>query len=150
MLRLKGVPKTVTWVAFTVPIYYVSVALFVTDNDLKSEMTAAGFAADDANVALNTAGATIWGIGQCENIVVRFRKNSTIDVIAHEVFHLTHRIMERNLVKFDISNHEAFALLNGWLMNAILSLLQGYAVDAVSLDLLSRDEYLTRTYGDTL
>lgn len=37
------------------------------------------------------------------------------DVVAHEVFHLTHRILEYREMNFDPDHHEMAAMLNGWL-----------------------------------
>jgi hypothetical protein len=37
------------------------------------------------------------------------------DVVAHEVFHLTHRILEYREMNFDSNHHEMAAMLNGWL-----------------------------------
>lgn len=36
-------------------------------------------------------------------------------LIAHEVFHVTHRILEYNSVTFSTENHEPFAFLCGWI-----------------------------------
>ncbi len=40
-------------------------------------------------------------------------------VIAHEVFHLTHRIMEWANMNFDKDHHEQGALLHGFLMDEV-------------------------------
>lgn len=37
------------------------------------------------------------------------------DYIAHEVFHVTHRILERVGVVFTAENHEPFSYLCGWI-----------------------------------
>lgn len=34
-------------------------------------------------------------------------------IVAHEVLHMTHRVLAHSAVKFDIDNHEAFAYLVG-------------------------------------
>jgi hypothetical protein len=47
----------------------------------------------------------------------------TVDVIAHEVFHLTYRILEWASAGVDKGNHEAGALLHGYLMNLISGIL---------------------------
>ena len=52
--------------------------------------------------------------------ILAFRKNdSNIEVIAHEVFHLTHRILELCNCNFDSGHHEQGAYLNGWLMETV-------------------------------
>lgn len=38
-------------------------------------------------------------------------------VVSHECFHITHRIMEWYGNRFDVSNYESFAALNGWINN---------------------------------
>lgn len=41
------------------------------------------------------------------------------DLIAHEVFHAAHRILERAGVAFGIHNHEPFAHVCGWLTGLV-------------------------------
>lgn len=43
----------------------------------------------------------------------------TPKIIAHEIFHLTHRIIDWAGVRFDSQSHEAGALLNGYLSDLI-------------------------------
>lgn len=47
------------------------------------------------------------------------------DVVAHEVFHLTHRIMEWAGVEHDADHHEAGALLCGYLFKLVQDALRG-------------------------
>lgn len=47
--------------------------------------------------------------------VVFHRDHVNIDSIAHECFHLTHRILEHAGTNFDAEHHEHAAYLNGWL-----------------------------------
>lgn len=52
--------------------------------------------------------------------LLAFHENDkSIEVIAHEVFHLTHRILELCTCNFDAGHHEQGAYLNGWLMELI-------------------------------
>jgi hypothetical protein len=44
--------------------------------------------------------------------------------IAHEVFHLTHRILEWSSSNFDKDHHEQGAMLNGYLMELVLNALK--------------------------
>jgi hypothetical protein len=49
-----------------------------------------------------------------------FRRDPiTLSIITHEVFHLTHRIMEWASVHFDAEHHEQGALLNAYLMELV-------------------------------
>lgn len=41
------------------------------------------------------------------------------ELIAHEVFHVTHRMLEFNAVNFGENNHEPFAYLNGYLTQLV-------------------------------
>lgn len=43
------------------------------------------------------------------------------ELIAHEIFHAAHRVLERAGVQFGIHNHEPFAHLNGWLTGLVYS-----------------------------
>lgn len=46
-----------------------------------------------------------------------------ISIVAHEVFHTTHRILEWATVKHDKDNHESGALLCGYLMKLVMEAL---------------------------
>ena len=48
----------------------------------------------------------------------------TLTKVAHEVFHLTHRIMDWAGCNFDPAHHEQGALLHGWLMNKVNSIIR--------------------------
>lgn len=49
------------------------------------------------------------------------RKHLSMELIGHEVWHLTHRILERCSIPVDPDHHEAGAYLHGWLMQRICS-----------------------------
>jgi hypothetical protein len=51
-----------------------------------------------------------------------FFKKDTVDIsdISHEVFHLTHRILEWTNCPFDIDHQEQGALLNSYLMKLVI------------------------------
>ena len=44
------------------------------------------------------------------------------EIIAHELFHLTHRILEKNCMNFDESHHEMGAYLCEWLTKKVFSI----------------------------
>ena len=46
------------------------------------------------------------------------------DIVAHEIFHLTHRILEFRECNFDESHHEMAAMLNGWLTREVGKILK--------------------------
>lgn len=55
------------------------------------------------------------------NFALFFRADSLFyDNISHEVFHLTHRILDFIGSKFDVENQECAAYLNGYLMNLVM------------------------------
>lgn len=48
-----------------------------------------------------------------------FRRSVTLPTVAHEVFHLTHRILEWVQAGFDPDHHEPGAYLHGFLMDEV-------------------------------
>ena len=58
--------------------------------------------------------------------ILAFRKgNCGIEKIAHEVFHLTHRLMDLCGCNFDAGHHEQGAYLHGWLMELVWNSMKG-------------------------
>lgn len=51
------------------------------------------------------------------------KASRNMEVIAHEVFHLTHRILDWTNSNFDKEHHEQGALLHGYLMNLVVKAL---------------------------
>ena len=51
-------------------------------------------------------------------------KNLTIDTISHEIFHVTHRILERHETHFDSGHHEHAAALHGYLTDLVFKTLK--------------------------
>lgn len=47
-----------------------------------------------------------------------------MNVLAHEIFHMTHRISDWAVLNFDQSHHEATAQIHGYLFSRIFSWLQ--------------------------
>lgn len=52
------------------------------------------------------------------------REPLTLKILSHEVFHLTHRIMDWVSANFDAGHHEQGALLHGYLMDAVCRAMQ--------------------------
>lgn len=52
------------------------------------------------------------------------RRCISIKIISHEVFHLTHRMMDWAGANFDSNHHEQGALLHGYLMDVIFKTLK--------------------------
>lgn len=62
--------------------------------------------------------------GHGHNFALFFEPPSlTVKVVTHEIFHLTHRILDWAGVKFDSAHHESAALLHGYLCHTIFTLL---------------------------
>lgn len=70
------------------------------------------------------------GVAACvrngQNVFALVFRRSHLDAntLAHEVFHLTARILEHWSVRFDPGNHEAWAALNGYLHQKVYPLLK--------------------------
>jgi len=94
-----------------VPIHSVRLLIVVTDN--------VGASRSNRNAIygpchIDCAGLCTWDEGF--RVALFFdRKQLCHELVAHEVFHATHRILEHQGVKFAPDNHEPFALLHGWL-----------------------------------
>lgn len=100
-----------------VPIYGAAFWLIVTD-DIVRERT-------KMNDVLGEYEASPHDTGLCcyrnENFALFLRRDQIcINIVAHEVFHLTHRIGEWSSINFDQEHHESLALLNGFLMEHVL------------------------------
>ena len=103
----------------TIPIYSATLWVVVADN-IKRERKKWDymFGEDDGKW---TALCCYTGNG---DFGLFFRDNATIEDIAHEVFHCTHRVLDWASVKFDKDNHESAALLNGWLMGKVMEVVK--------------------------
>lgn len=56
----------------------------------------------------------------CSKFALFFKPDAVdITTVAHEAFHLTHRILEWVGANFDSAHHETAALLNGYLLNRL-------------------------------
>ncbi len=101
---------------FDVPLYKSRVTVIISENcveerrsksDVFGEYTASDLASAIASDADNEFG-----------LFFEY-SNFNLEIMAHEVFHLTMRVLHNAGVKFDIDNHEAYAYLHGELMQRI-------------------------------
>lgn len=53
---------------------------------------------------------------------------SKVSIVSHEVFHLTHRMMDNHGVRFEIECHEAFAILHGHLFDKVWKIVRKHVV----------------------
>lgn len=64
--------------------------------------------------SIDCVGLCTWDDGF--RVALFFQRDSLChELIGHEVFHATHRILQKASVEFGPNNHEPFALLHGWL-----------------------------------
>lgn len=100
-----------------VPIYNATVYLIISDDVFKErkkmDKVFGSAQADDFEALTSSAdGVLVFGLF--------FRKNVSMSTVAHEVFHLTHRILEWTNCYFSVDEQEQAALLNGYLMDIVI------------------------------
>lgn len=100
---------------FRVPIYDVDVHLFCSRNTQRDRQS--------LEFIFGPAPKGGWG-ALCSYSAGEFglffdQKSLSVSLIGHEVFHLTHRILEWAGVGFDAQHHEAAAHLHGYLLSEV-------------------------------
>jgi hypothetical protein len=108
---------------YRVPIYNVHLWVIVTD-DVAHEYKKMGrllgrIDGDDDYNGLCTMNHDKFGIILRQRVI-------DMTLVAHEVFHLTHRILEWSDANFDPEHHEQGAILHGYLMDLVCGALKGY------------------------
>lgn len=103
-MRTKVPPPKESSSVVTVPIYDVKLMIVVSDDPLRSRLRRSGYMGEHDGGEFS---------GQLEYRGHRFlltfeRKYLCHELIAHEVFHATHRILEFCAVRFDQGNPEPF------------------------------------------
>lgn len=63
--------------------------------------------------------AALCSYGTGHTFALFFEPKPDLKIVAHEVFHLAHRIMDWAGANFDGTHHEQGALLNGYLMDLV-------------------------------
>ena len=102
-----------------VPIYDADVTIIVTDSTMKSINKRFNCKHD-----VDVRGYAIGEYGIYHLLLLT--KNMDMNVLAHEIFHVTHRISEWANLHFDESHHEATAQINGFLFNSIYPFVKRY------------------------
>ena len=100
-----------------VPIYDVEVVVIVTNDIPAAYQREFGFEIDD------TRGACLGYHGRKFGLFFE-PKFARKGVIAHEIFHLTHRILEKCSCNFDSGHHEPGAYLCEWLTEKVYAVLE--------------------------
>lgn len=111
---------------FTVPMYGSSVLLSVSDSVRKARARENNFLGKfdrtDADDDTDWYGLSCWLPGTT-NFGIFFNHDISHGIIAHEIFHLTHRILDGAEAKFRINNHEPFAYLCQFLSDQVYRIL---------------------------
>lgn len=107
---------------FTVPLYEASVTLVVADDVAKARAKwNSVFGNEEFSPALVGLVSRSGGVFAVFLNRLHYKNR---EIVAHEVFHLSHRIGDWCNLNFDETHHEAVAILNGWLVARIFKLLK--------------------------
>lgn len=100
----------------TIPIYDAVLWLVVVDNPVKErkkwEFMFGPAPAGDYTALCSYSGGHEFGL-------FFNRERLSLEILSHEVFHLTHRILDWAGANFDATHHEQAALLHGYLMKTV-------------------------------
>lgn len=102
---------------FKVPIFDVSVSVVVTHDIPAAYKKMFGY------VIEKTPMACLGYEGNKFGLFLEPKAKLEHHIIAHELFHLTHRILERCEMNFDAAHHEMGAYLNEWLHETVHEIL---------------------------
>ncbi len=105
-------------IKFQVPIHDVTVVVIVT-RDIPAAYKRE-FGVDIGNAQMACLGYDKRKFGLFLEPAARLRP----EIVVHEIFHLTHRILEKNHMNFDESHHEMGAYLCEYLTRRIFLLIQ--------------------------
>ena len=114
---MKRTTKPITKRTFIVPIHEVTVVVVVTTN-----IPAAYKREFDVEIGDTRMGCLGYQ-GRKFGLFLEPAARQRPEIIAHEIFHLTHRILEKNNMNFDECHHEMGAYLNEYLTKTIYNIL---------------------------
>jgi hypothetical protein len=104
-------------VKFQVPIHDVAVVVTVTDNIPAAYKKEFGIEIGDSRMAC------LGYHGRKFGLFFEPAAKRRLEIVAHEIFHLTHRILEKNCMNFDELHHEQGAYLCEYLTKRVLKIL---------------------------
>jgi len=104
---------------FTIPIYNAVLTLIVSNNIAK-ERKKLEFLFGPVPETNDYHALCSYSGGNSFALFFTPESSKNIEIIAHEIFHLTHRILDWAGANFDSNHHEQGALLHGYLMKFIL------------------------------
>lgn len=113
-------------VKIKVPLYGETLELVITSNMLKSQLSKSRRKRLGNWNPIDAAGLMCWR--DFNFSIIMDIKYLSHTVIAHEIFHATHRILQYNGIKFRIEEHEAFAHLNGCLTELVYKQLNKWKI----------------------
>lgn len=99
------------------PIHDVSVSVVVTTDIPAAYKREFGVVIDNARMAC------LGYIGRKFGLFLEPAARRRREIIAHEIFHLTHRILEANCMNFDEGHHEMGAYLCEYLTDKVFTIL---------------------------
>lgn len=105
-------------VKFQVPIHDVTVVVIVTNDICASYKKEFGI--DIGNTQMACLGYDRRKFGLFFEPASKLR----VEIVAHEIFHLTHRILEKNCMNFDEGHHECGAYLCEYLTKKVFGILK--------------------------
>ena len=103
--------------AFRVPIHEVDVAVIVTDDIPSAYKREFGVVIDESRMAC------LGYHGRKFGLFLEPAARQRHEIVAHEIFHMTHRILEKNCMNFDESHHEMGAYLCEYLTKKVATIL---------------------------
>lgn len=103
---------------YVIPIYGAKVTVCISENYDKDK---AMFKNKFGNVSEDFSDLDCFCCWNENNFgVFIIKEKLDINILAHELFHLTIRILTYYELKFDVDNHESYAYLNGYLNELIV------------------------------
>lgn len=113
-----------------IPIYGMTLEIVVTDDIIKSQLKKKRFNRLGKQKPMASAGISIY----CDwnFCLILDRRYIDHNLIAHECFHVTHRIADYCGVKFAINYHEEFAYLNGFINSLVYQQLREWKIKVKS------------------
>ncbi len=109
-----------------IPIYGMTLEIVVTDDIIKSQNRSPRYERLGKQKPMDSAGVAIYaGWNFC---IIFDRAYLDHNLIAHECFHVTHRVADYCGLEFRVGNHEQFAYLNGFICNLVYNKLKQWKI----------------------
>lgn len=119
-MSMKSKRRTVNRL-FAIPMYDCKLRVVVCENIRKERQKPKYDLFGKVELDGEYDGLCTWSGGHNFAIFLCATAAKDIAIISHEVFHLTHRILEWSSSNFDKDHHEQGALLHGYLMELVMN-----------------------------